>query len=63
MALIYQREKAIIRALLEAPEIKRHLWYLGEELVGFSLFSNNVSVKTKVSMVQGLRSTTQADAT
>lgn len=38
--------------------IKRHLWYLGEELVGLSLFSNNVPAETKVSMVQALKKQT-----
>ena len=37
-----------------AKALKRHLWYLSEELVGLSLFSEDVPPEVKKEMVLGL---------
>ena len=36
---------------IAARKLENHLWYLSEELVGFSLFDKNVSVETKQAIV------------
>lgn len=42
--------------------IKRHLWYLTEELVVFALFDPNVPNETKNAMARALRATNGPDA-
>ena len=35
--------------------MKRHLWYLSDQVVGRTLFSDNVSHETKLNMVKSLK--------
>ena len=37
-----------------AVALKRHLWYLSEELIGLSFFSNHISLETKQKMISKL---------
>lgn len=44
-------------ATAASKAIKRHLWYLSEELVGFSLFSDDIASETKEKIVEAFSNT------
>ena len=47
----------MVRILAAATDhnMCRHLWYLGEELIGLSLFDDRISDDQKTATVQGMK--------
>lgn len=54
-SLVEDSQKTVVAA---KNKFLKHLWYLSEELVGFSFFDENVSSVTKRKMVEGLNKRT-----